>query len=217
MDSAHLAVALVPLSLYLLRQAFLNLSRHPRVVSGYRDASFLMLGIAGCILAGPLELFFPESAAYVYGPFAWFLLFGLYLLAGSLAIMLMRPRLVIYNAHREQVVPLLQGWLRELDPLSTWAGDNAIAPQLRLQLHLEYHPLTHNLQLISTGYYQDFEGWHKLQHKLRVELANIRAPRVGIGLAIFALSLALLAYVSVAVMSDQQNTVAMLREMLRIY
>ena len=67
MDSLHFCIAVVPLAVYLLMMGLLNLRRRPFVTTGARDAATLGIGVIGFVIAGPMELFFPEGAASQFG------------------------------------------------------------------------------------------------------------------------------------------------------
>ena len=62
MGTAHLCIALGPLTVYLMLMGLINASRQPFVTSGARDVFSLALSISGLIMIGPLRLFVPEEA-----------------------------------------------------------------------------------------------------------------------------------------------------------
>ena len=103
MDPLHFCIAIAPLSVYLLMLAFLNLRRRPFVTTGARDAGALGIGVCGLIVAGPMELFFPQGAASQFGAWVWLLLIVFYGLCVSLLVLMMRARIVIYNITLEPV------------------------------------------------------------------------------------------------------------------
>ena len=105
MDPLHFCIAIAPLSVYFLMLGILNLYGRPFVTTGARDAAALGIGISGLVIAGPMELFFPEAAASQYGSFVWILLISFYGLCVSLIVLLMRSRIVIYNTSLEQLRP----------------------------------------------------------------------------------------------------------------
>ena len=107
MDPLHLCIALGPLAIYFLLLGSLNLSRRPFVTSGTRDAAALGIGIGGFVIAGPIELFLPEAATVRMGVWGWPTCIAFYVLCLSLAVLLMRPRIVIYNVTFEQLRPSL--------------------------------------------------------------------------------------------------------------
>ncbi len=122
MDPLHIAIALSPLATYLLVLGVINLSSRPLLTTGSRDAAALAIAIAGLVLAGPMELFLVEEAAVLYGGWVWAIMLAAYGLLVALIILLLRPRLVVYNVTLEQLRPLLADVVARLDSESRWAG-----------------------------------------------------------------------------------------------
>ena len=151
MDALHVCIALGPVAMYFLVLGVLNLSSRPFLTTGARDTAALGLAIAGFAVAGPMELFLPEKAAVEFGPFVWVLLLALYFLGLLLVVLLIRPRLVIYNTTGEQLRPVLAEVVARLDSDARWAGDSLTMPQLGVQLHVEPLIVMKNVQLIAAG------------------------------------------------------------------
>ena len=108
MDPLHTIIAIGPLGIYLLVIGMLQLSRRPFVTSGGRDQAALAVGISGLVVAGPFELFMPDAPARQFGGFIWILLLALYGLGCTLAILLSRPRIVVYNVRGDDLrIPVL--------------------------------------------------------------------------------------------------------------
>ena len=85
MDPLHICIALGPLAIYFLVVGLVNLRARPFITSGAQDAAALGVGVMGLVIAGPMELFFPESAAVQFGFWVWALLIaGAALLAPAL-------------------------------------------------------------------------------------------------------------------------------------
>jgi hypothetical protein len=215
MDSLHLTIALVPLAVYLLLLGLINLSPRPFLTTGIRDGMALALGLSGLFVAGPLELFLPERAASVFGPFVWFLLIGLYLLGCSLLVLMGRPRLVIYNATATDLRPILERVVKQLDAEATCTGDTFVLPQLFVQLHLEEFAALRNVSLVSVGPRQSWLGWRKLEHELAVALRATSSAANPYGVLLVACSLAIGALTTYGLLSGRQNVVTALWEMLR--
>lgn len=175
MDPLNLCIALGPVSVYLLLMGRLNISHRPFVTTGARDAFALALASMGFFVAGPIALFLPTGPASYFGPWIWLPLMGLYVLTALLVVMLMRPRLVIYNISSEQLRPVLETVASQLDPDRRWAGSSLLLPSLGVQLALEAFPPMQNVQLISVGSSgQDLIGWRKLELALKEALVPIR-------------------------------------------
>jgi hypothetical protein len=210
MDSLHLGIALVPLGVYLLLLGVINLSRRPLVTNGARDIAALGIGISGFVIVGPLEMFALEATFYRLSGWA---LLAFYAMCLTLLVLLMRPRLVIYNIRPDQVRPILAGLVNELDRESRWAGESLIIPNLGVQLHVEASAMLRNVQLVAAGTQQSYEGWNRLERALSASLREIRGARnpYGFSLALFALTM--IATVTICMVNDEE-TVAQLYEML---
>ena len=214
-DPLHFCIAIAPLSVYLVMLGFLNLQRRSFVTTGARDAAALGIAISGLVVAGPMELFFPESAASQYGSFVWILLLSFYGLCVSLVVLLMRSRIVIYNINSEQLRPILNQVAMDLDKKSRWTGDSLLIPELNVHLHLEPVDWLRNVQLTSGGINQSFEGWRTLEIELRKALRPIRVRSNILGIG-FLLVAGLLAAASASWMiSDPQSVAQSLDNLLR--
>ena len=214
-DPLHFCIAVAPLSVYLVMLGALNLQRRSFVTTGARDAAALGIAISGLVVAGPMELFFPESAASQYGSFVWILLLSFYGLCVSLVVLLMRSRIVIYNINSEQLRPILNQVAMDLDKKSRWTGDSLLIPELNVHLHLEPVDWLRNVQLTSGGINQSFEGWRKLEIELRKALRPIRVRSNILGIG-FLLIAGLLAVAAAGWMiSDPQSVAQSLDALLR--
>ena len=216
MDSLHLAIALGPLAVYLLLLGAINLASRPFVANGARDAAALGVGIGGLVVAGPMELFFPETTAFHIGAFVWVLLLTLYALGLTLCVLLMRPRLVIYNINREQLRPLLARLVAELDRDSRWAGESLVMPKLGVQLYVESFAPMRTVQLLSAGPQQSYEGWRRLERALAGALRQTPGSRNPVGFSLACLGLLLVILVTFCMVHEAQTVAQSLREMLRL-
>jgi len=138
MDPFRLCLAFGPVAMYCLLLGCLNLSRRPFLVSGARDAAALALAVSGLAIIGPMELFFPFEAAAQYGPFVWLLLIALYMLCTALWLMLLRPRLVIYNMSFDKLRSILADLVERLDGEARWAGDSLSLPGLGIHFYVDH-------------------------------------------------------------------------------
>jgi len=215
MDSLHVAIALAPLATYLLVLGVINLSPKPLVTSGGRDVAALAIAMAGLIIVGPMELFLIEEAAVSYGGWVWAMMLAAYALLVILIILLMRPRIVVYNITLEQLRPLLADAVARLESDARWAGESLVMPQLGVQLHLESALMLKNVQLVSSGPQQSIHGWRQLETALANALRRTRtAPNpVGASLLIFGVLIA--AAISYVLARDPSGVMQALNEMLR--
>ena len=122
MDPFRLCLALGPVAVYLLLLGAVNLSRRPLLVSGVCDAAAVALAVSGLVIVGPIELFVPLGAVVQVGPYVWLLLLALYGLCVALALLLLRPRLVIYNISVNKLRPVLATLVEQLDTDARWAA-----------------------------------------------------------------------------------------------
>lgn len=217
MDPLHFFIAVAPVAVYMLMLGLINLRSRPFVTTGARDAAALGIGIAGLVIAGPMKLFFPEGAASQFGGLiVWLLLLAFYGLCVSLAVLMMRSRLVVYNVSSEQLRPILGQIAMELDPKSRWAGDSLIIPKLNVHLHMENVDWLRNVQLTSGGNQQSFEGWRILGVELKKALQPIKVGPNIIGIGMLLASGVLAAASATWMLADQQSVASALVEMLRL-
>jgi hypothetical protein len=177
MDPFRLCLAIGPVAMYLLLLGAINLSRRPLLVSGVRDAASLALAVSGLLIIGPMDLFFPFAAEARFGPHVWLMLLALYALVVVLWLLLLRPRLVIYNISVDKLRPILADLVNRLDTEARWAGDGLAIPALGVQLYMDSFKAMRCVSLISAGGNQDHAGWRRLEAALGVELAREDAAR----------------------------------------
>ncbi len=215
MDPLHFCIAILPLAVYAVLLGMINLWRKPFLTTGARDVAALGIAVSGLAIAGPMELFLPETAASRFGGFVWLLLIAFYGLCVSLFILLMRPRLVIYNSTMDQIRPLLVSVANDVDKESRWAGDCLTMPRLGIQVHLESFAPLRNVQIVSSGPNQNFDGWKTLERELGKGLSQVRnrSNLWGLGLIVFASTIGIAT--AIWMFADQQAVSQALNEMLR--
>ena len=189
-DPLHQCIAFGPLVVYLLILGTINLGRRPLVTTGSRDTAALGIAISGFVVAGPMELFLPETTAAMLGGWIWALLVTFYLLCLMLVVLLMRPRLVIYNVTFEQLRPALADVVKRLDDQARWTGESLLMPNLQVQLTVEPSAVMKNVQLVAAGATQNIAGWRRLEDALSTELKQSRGTPNPYG--VFLISFALL-------------------------
>jgi hypothetical protein len=215
LDPLHFCIALGPLAAYLFLLGVINLSSRPFLTNGARDCAALGVGIVGFVVVGPLELFLPEATAFQLGAWVWVLLLTAYSLTVTLCVLVMRPRLVIYNIQPDQVRPLLANILPLLDREARWAGECLILPTLGVQLHVEVFATMRNAQLIAAGPKQSFEGWMKLESAISTELRGTISRRNPYGVSLVFTAVALIGMITLALVQDPAAIQESVREMLR--
>jgi len=216
MDPFRLCLALGPVAIYVLLIAAINLFRRPFLVSGTRDAAALGLAVSGLVIVGPVELFFPVTASLRFGPFIWVLLIALYALSSVLLLLLLRPRLVIYNITKEELRPILAELVAELDAEARWAGDGLVLPSLGVQLHVEGLPTRRNVSLVASGPDQNHQGWRQLELALGAALSRLEVPRNPQAMVLLSAGGLLALSVILAIAWDPQAVAQSLFDLLRL-
>ncbi|HZL87761.1 MAG TPA: hypothetical protein VFB96_05240 [Pirellulaceae bacterium] len=214
-DPLHQCIAFGPLVVYLLILGMINLGRRPFLTTGARDTAVLGIAISGFIAAGPMELFLPEGAANLFGGWIWALLLTFYLLCLLLVVLLMRPRLVIYNVTFEQLRPALADVVSRLDDHARWAGESLSMPTLGLQLTVEPMAVMKSVQLVSAGPYQNIAGWRRLEEELAAELKQSRGLPNPYGVFLLSFALCLGGAVLFWMSRDPAGVTQALNDMLR--
>ncbi len=187
-DPLRMAIALVPVAAYFLLIGLLNIRRRPFMTTGGCDLAALGAALSGLVLVGPIELFRPEAASAEFGSYVWFFLLVFYWLWVWLAVLLARPRLVVYNISGDELRPLLAEAARAIDSQSRWAGDSLALPTLGVQLHVDTSEIMRNASIIAVGAKQNLAGWRQLAAELHGRLETLRVPPNPRSLGIFLLA-----------------------------
>ncbi len=211
-DPLRLTIALVPLASYALLIGLLNARRRPFLTTGGADLAALGAALSGLILVGPIELFRPEAASAEFGSYVWLFLLVFYWLCVWLAVLLAKPRLVVYNASIDELRPVLAEAARTIDPQARWAGDSLALPTLDVQLHLESFDLMRNVSLIASGGSQDLAGWRRLAGELYERLKPLRVAPNPRALGILLAALALIAVSMSQLLAHPQHVAQAMRE-----
>ena len=205
MDTFSACLAFGPPAVYLLILGAINLARRPLVTSGTRETLSLGLALVGLAIVGPMQLFMPQEAVTRFGQFVWLLLVSFYVLCLTLAIMLSRPRLIVYNASLDSLRGALDETARRLDPETTWAGKSLSMPSARVHLQVEeFSPLA-NVSLVATTDEQSALGWRRLEAALRDRLGDVPPLNRLHGFWLTAWGLAILAALAYWVVEDPQT------------
>ena len=184
MDPFRLCLGLGPAAIYLCLLGTISLSRRPLLVSGIRDAATLALAVSGLVVIGPMELFFPFAAAAKFGPHVWLLLLALYAMCVILWLLVLRPRLVIYNVPADKLRPILADAVNSLDAEARWAGESLALPDLGVQLYVDGFAMLRGASLIAAGGRQSQSGWRRLEAALAGALSREEVARNPRGLVL---------------------------------
>ncbi len=189
MDPLHTFIALGPVAVYLLLLGMVHRSRRPLLTTGSRDFYLLGLAVSGLMVIGPLELMMPGGAS---SPLAWLLLLALYSMCLTLLILVVPPRLVIYNITAAQLRQALAAVITRLNLEHRWAGDSLALPGLGVQLNVARFPAMRNVALVATAAAQSHRGWMKLERALATELRSLTVAPQPLAYALIGLSLLIL-------------------------
>lgn len=214
-DPFRLCVALGPVAMYLLLLGALSLSRRSLTVSGVRDAAALGLAISGLVVVGPMELFYPHQSAIRLGPLVWLLLISLYVMCVLLWLLLLRPRLVIYNISADKLRPILADAVSQFEGDTRWAGDSLAIPSLGVQLYVDSFRLLRTVTLASAGGHQSHAGWRRLETVLRAALAREETGRNPGGLLLLVAGLVCVGIIVTAIANDPEAVAQSLLDVAR--
>ena len=204
MDPLRLCLALGPLAVYLMLLGAINLTRRAFLVSGGRDLAALAVALAGAAVVGPFELFLPEASFVQFGAYVWLMVLALYTLWATMLILMLRPRLVIYNITVDKLRPILADVVERLDGDARWAGDSLVLPGLGVQLHLDNFHSMKNVSLKSVGGSQNFQGWKKLETALSAALGQEDVTRNYRGLGLLGAGLLIAAGLILMIVRNPQ-------------
>ncbi len=112
-------LALLPLVVYLAIFSYVRVSGRGLVTTGARDIAAMAIAISGLLAVGPAELFFPQTAAILFGPMVWLALILFYALVVTLIALTSTPKLVVFGRSPEDVYEPLLRAAQTLDPAAT--------------------------------------------------------------------------------------------------
>jgi hypothetical protein len=135
-----------------------------------------------------------------------------YWLCLLLAVLLARPRLVVYNISMEELHPVVAEAAGRLDPEARWAGNHLTLPKLGVQLHLDSFDVMRNVSLVASGGRQNIDGWRKLARELSRSLAPIRVKRNPRAIGLLLVSIVLLAVSVTQLLNSPAQTLEAMRE-----
>ncbi len=184
-----LAIAVLPLGGYLLLIGWFHLRRRPVLLPGAVDLALLAAGVSGLVLVGPLALVQPAVGTSPWAAAMLVLLGGLIV---GVAILVMRPRLVIYNATIDRLRPVVAEVVSGLDGSARWAGETVALPARGLQVSLDGRGVTRCVSLVATGTRTSNEAWSEFARRIRRGVQPVRVRRNPWGLVAVMLGLAIL-------------------------
>ena len=212
-DPLRLAIALLPLAVYCLLIGLINARRRPFITTGGCDLAALGAALSGLVLIGPIELFRPEATRIEFGSYVWLFLLMFYWLWVWLAVLLTRPRMVIYNASMDEIRPVLSEAARAVDDQARWAGDNLALPSLGVQAHLESFEAMRHVSIVSSGAKQNLEGWRLLSAELHNRIDDLPVTPNPRSLGLFLAATAMIVMSLSRVLTNPEQVAQAMTEM----
>lgn len=209
-----LLLALLPLVGYLLVLGLVRFSGRALVTTGARDLAALGVAIVGLIAIGPAELFFPATAATVFGSLVWFALIAFYALTLTLVCLTTTPKLVVYGRTAAETFPALLRAACQIDEQAT--GDTQTfqvrMPTLGVQLRIDSITGTDYCRILSFQPNGSIQFWDTLLSGLRGELGNAPEPGPRRGLLMLCFATCVGAFLLWYSLSEQDRLVEGFRE-----
>ena len=161
-----LALALLPLILYLAFLTWLYFRKTPTVLNGSLDFSLLAWGLFGLITFGPGRLVIPLYVFTAWGFYTWIFWVGFYFLVTVALARQFKNRLVIYHCRRELVLPAFFTLARQVDPKTEWGGHVLSLHGLGVQWSVTSNRFGGHLLFIPTDPFMKSPHLEMLQEQL---------------------------------------------------
>lgn len=173
----HVAIAIIPVAIYLLLIGALRLRTRPLLTSGWRDTLTLGIAAAGLVAVGPMQLFMPPQAVERWHAWVWLMLLGLYLLTLVMVLLNSKPRLIAYGLTEPQFRSVLLEAAQQVDPTSQWDGEVLNLPNCSMQVAMEGTGSAHVHQVAHVGLLRNVDRWFELERNF-VRLGGVvNCPR----------------------------------------
>lgn len=205
MNSLEIVTACVPFSIYLLVIALIPLRRRPFVLSGGNDTFFLLLGLSGFFLVGPVKMFLPMGALIVWGYRAYLLVGLLYVLCAMMICGMSRQRIIIYNIPHQDFIDFFRLCFPVEDPeqfaqeqknleipqklfgAEARSLGNAVSiPRFDIQFSVDVQPRNRCVVLKSTNRVINLPGWFLCENALKSFFHTHKTP-LSFGRCVFLL------------------------------
>ena len=211
-----LLMALLPLVGYLLVLGMVRFSGRALVTTGARDLAALGIALAGMFAIGPAELFFPATAATVFGSIVWLALIAFYFLTLALVCLTVTPKLVLYGRTAEETYDSLLRAAERMDQRTTGDSTTMHVHMGTLDIHLRLEGISglDYCRVLSFEPIASLKFWGTLLGNLRGELNESPAPNARRGLGMLLVALAMGAFLTMYSLSNQTRVVDGFREWL---
>ena len=214
MHSVHLAIAAIPIAIYLILIGGLRLRTHPLVTTGWRDTLTLGIASSGLIAIGPIQLFFPTDAAARWHGWVWLALFLLYVLGLMLVLISCKPRLLAYGITEIQFREMLLQAALEVDPTAHWQAEVLNLPACAIQLANDPSGSSRVQQVVHVGMLHNLPDWLRLEKAFAAAGAKVTCQPSLAGWP-FVLTGSIILILAIGPMiNDPSEALAQLREFL---
>lgn len=214
MASVHIAIAAIPIAIYLIMVGGLRLRTRPLVTTGWRDTLALGIAAGGLVAIGPMQLFFPTQAAIRWQGWVWLALLVLYLLGLIMILLSCRPRLIAYGMDESLFRQTLQDAAQSVDPSAHWNGDVLSLPTCGIQLANDPTGTSRVHQVVHVGLLNNLQDWLKLEREFVRAGAATKCPPSAAGWAFVLAGLLLLAFSLTPMLADPNDALAQLKRFL---
>lgn len=215
MESVHLAIAAIPVAIYLILVGALRLRTRPLITTGWRDILTLGIAASGLVAIGPMQLFFPTQAAARWNGWVWLALAVLYGLGILMILLSCKPRLISYGMNESQFRTSLLAASREIDQDADWQGDILNLPNCAMQLAAEPSGTFRVHQVLLVGALHNLQAWLQLERAFVKASRQVRCPRSTAGWPLVVFGSVLLALVIAPLLANPGQALAQLREFIR--
>ncbi len=214
MQSIQLAIAFVPVAVYLLLIGGLRLRSRPLVTTGWRDTLALGIAASGLVAIGPMQLFFPAQAAARWQGWVWIALMALYLLGLFMILLSCKPRLISYGMDEDQFRRALQVAAKTVDDSAHWNGEILNLPQAGIQLASDPTGTPRVHQVVHFGLLRNLKDWIKLEGEFVAEAKRQTCPRSIAGIPFVLAGIFLLLVAIAPTVNDPETAYTQLQEFI---
>jgi hypothetical protein len=176
-------LALLPLVGYLAIISYVRVSGRGLVTTGARDIAAIAIAISGFFAIGPAELFFPQTAAIVFGPAVWIALILFYALIVTLIALTSIPKVVVFGRASDEIYEPVLRAAKKLDAAAIGdAGRLQIRlPTLNVDLRIDGQRGLDHAKVVSFQPIASSKFWSRLLGELRTEIGRetVAVPRRG--------------------------------------
>ncbi len=215
MSPVAFAIAALPVAMYLVLIGRLRVSRRPLVTTGWRDVAAIGIAIVGLVMIGPMQLFFPTTAAARFAGWVWLMLLALYLLSLFLVVLSCRPRLIVYGIDENRFYDSLVSAARNVDASAAWQGQVLNMPSVGLQLAAEPTGSRSVQQAVCLNGLTSVAPWLHLERELVKQCAQIvTSDRRWVGTALIVAGLVLALAAMFGIISNPAGAYQELRDLI---